>query len=557
MIYNYISTRYDGSKRILHFKDQNSRSVEFTPRQVKAMLGVHTFVGVKLDSKDRLILDTAKKVSSPVFGGITGDDLRLFIDANLRDMVTGGYFTEREFVSDLYQAVTMRAPGKVNVLFGIRATGKTVAMCHCMRRLMNNKISPDAIAYLDCTGTKTVSELEHTLKAAQDKGILYVFIDEASAIPNMLNGLATIANLYASRASLTIAGTDSYVFAEAYSDRLFHRHTTFPLAFMNLREYETLSRKSLAYALKDSGAFSNEYADASRLYNGIQTSIVNNIVRTVARNKSYFFKEAKNLTECGKVAKLFTKLNDDQLMYLTTAVLLDATRHKQEYTVSDIGLTVKDPSVIRAFVNMSGSRYSSNEDYRELVKSIARTYGKGDVNTLRTCLAGLDVIAVVNNVLRFNGTDPGAIQVNIANAETEVVCMVQNLFYTLCFLYNRGEDKGAVFENFVMAHAVALLRDYGLRFEVGFARFVDDSITREIDLVITDNERKVTFLVELKSSDKPRGTRHLLAPMTDKLFPNARKYVCYAGESVETTSAVTSIGVRDFIDALFNGLSTL
>jgi len=470
------------------------------------------------------------------------------------DAIPKEVINERYYVDSLYNEVLSIPYQKVIVLFGIRDTGKTVGMWQCVKRLLKDPANIDKIAFVDCLETKKRETVEETIEDLCQKDIKYIFIDEISGVEGTINALAGYANHVAGRAALVMAGTDSFVFAEAFGDRLYHRHVTFPLAFMSFQEYHSLLNRGIESALKESGTFRRDSTIAGRLGDTVQSAILNNIVRSVIKNKDYFLRDKAYCATCKAVAKLFNKLQDDELMYLTTAVLLDAVKPKTDGIVDNVGDLSKDMDTLATFIRMTGDRYRAKDAYTDLLRKVTRKYGKEDVRTLRDCLARLEIISVLSNRIPF--IDPA---IDIEKADAEVVCMIPSIFYELNFLYKRGGNDGDLFENYALSQTIGILRGFGSRFEVSFARFRDNSVegeslTREIDIVIEDLVDKRIILVEIKKSEESGSGRgkHLRATLTDKLFPNAIKIGCYNGEDDED-NGIEYMNITSFVKYLAGG----
>ncbi|GHV41933.1 hypothetical protein FACS189490_09840 [Clostridia bacterium] len=242
MRYTKVDARYNGAVKTYLFKDSASQSVEMTSRQIKQrMSSGDSFIGVKLTADGRLVEakpPIARETRYRVYSG-----RRLMEQVGI---ITSRFTRERDFVVPLYNTVLANPPHKVSVLFGIRSSGKTIGMYQCINRLVSGGVSADVVAFIDGSSIPGgvsadvvafidgssipgASVLENLVNRLISGGVKHLFIDEVSGIKDILSGLAYYANHIAGIASVVMAGTDSYMFAEAFTDVLYHRYSLFSL----------------------------------------------------------------------------------------------------------------------------------------------------------------------------------------------------------------------------------------------------------------------------------------------------------------------------------------
>jgi len=186
-------------------------------------------------------------------------------------------FERRDFVEPLIEfCLNQDYRAILGIVFGLRATGKTVGMLQAAEELskQGHKVAYARFNY-DETDIKEVNA--EILKLASD-GCTHFFIDEAPYLSGFLNNSAEWADRFVpcNRIKIVISGTDSFLLWEAQIKSLFHRYIRFPTNFCNFREYTRITGKGYEDFKKNGGLFT-----AEDMPEFIQTAIVDNLLNTI------------------------------------------------------------------------------------------------------------------------------------------------------------------------------------------------------------------------------------------------------------------------------------
>ena len=174
---------------------------------------------------------------------------------------------------------------RVGILYGLRRTGKTVLMYQAAAQLGFSNCE-----LITLTKNSTYEELISTLNDCKAKGIKYVFLDEITAMPNLLSFIAILSDAYASRNfRIVISGTYSYVLAMSDKNELYDRNTLIRTSYISFSEFKQLfPAASLQTYISYGGVLARSvfYAEdeserITKINKYIDTSISSNIVQSV------------------------------------------------------------------------------------------------------------------------------------------------------------------------------------------------------------------------------------------------------------------------------------
>ncbi|MCI0494026.1 ATP-binding protein [candidate division KSB1 bacterium] len=152
---------------------------------------------------------------------------------------------KRFFFEYLYQCLENPY---ILLLTGLRRTGKTVLIYHCIEKLLEDGIPPQNILYLsfeDISIVKLNEILDAHQKLALPKGQIYCFFDEIHYLPDWSN---QIKYYYDQKANMKfiVSGSSSHLLLQKTSESLAGRVTILPLYPMTYREYLHLNNTSLS-----------------------------------------------------------------------------------------------------------------------------------------------------------------------------------------------------------------------------------------------------------------------------------------------------------------------
>lgn len=160
---------------------------------------------------------------------ITGQSLEKMCQAVRR-------YDERECIKPLKAFLDSEIIGKVCILYGLRRTGKTTLVLQAMSALPVAKT-----AYIKILGTDNMAKLNRDLRALQDDGYRYVFIDKVTLMEDFIDSASLFSDVYAMNGmKIILSGTDSLGFAISEHEELYDRSITIHTTFIPFREYARL-----------------------------------------------------------------------------------------------------------------------------------------------------------------------------------------------------------------------------------------------------------------------------------------------------------------------------
>jgi predicted AAA+ superfamily ATPase len=201
---------------------------------------------------------------------LTNTIARFTSDAN-------GKYKHRDFVKPLIDFCLDNCyNGKVGIVYGLRATGKTVGMLQAAEALTARGYKA-AYAHFNYeeAGMKVVTEEIQTLAS---NGITHFFVDEATYLGGFINLAPDWSDwLVPERGiKIIISGTDSFMLWTARLTSLFHRYVQFSSNWNSYAEYKRVQGKSFEEYKTGGGIFTNEL-----MSDYIQSSVIDNLLHTI------------------------------------------------------------------------------------------------------------------------------------------------------------------------------------------------------------------------------------------------------------------------------------
>lgn len=125
---------------------------------------------------------------------------------------------------------------KVCSIYGLRRTGKSYMMLQAIR-----EIGYEKCVYISLSKHNNGYDLLNTLKEYSSRGYKYFFIDEITALEDMFDFIATLADGYtAAGIHIVISGTYSYKLAMAVGNELYDRCVFVRTTYISYDEYSYL-----------------------------------------------------------------------------------------------------------------------------------------------------------------------------------------------------------------------------------------------------------------------------------------------------------------------------
>ena len=143
---------------------------------------------------------------------------------------------KRDCYAQLEQYLYGGRSDRVCLLYGLRRTGKTTLLRQAILNMTEEQ--RQKAAYLKAKRTDTMASVNRDIKALQERGFRYVFLDEATLMQDFVDSAALFSDVYASCGmKLVLSGTDSLGFWLAEREELYDRAVMLHTTFIPYREF--------------------------------------------------------------------------------------------------------------------------------------------------------------------------------------------------------------------------------------------------------------------------------------------------------------------------------
>lgn len=177
---------------------------------------------------------TLPTAAKPVFATNvrTGEGLRTFSAA-----VRG--YRKRECFQQLHDYIYGEPQDKVFILYGLRRTGKTTMIRQIFAEMSGAELSK--AAFIQITAKDTLADVNRDLKALEEQGFRYVFLDEVTLMEDFIEGAALFSDVFAACGMrIVLSGTDSLGFLFTEDEQLYDRCILLHTTFIPYREFESV-----------------------------------------------------------------------------------------------------------------------------------------------------------------------------------------------------------------------------------------------------------------------------------------------------------------------------
>lgn len=162
----------------------------------------------------------------------TGEALRTF-SASVRK------YRKRECFRQLHDYIYGEQQDKVFILYGLRRTGKTTMIRQIFVEMSDTELSK--AAFIQITAKDTLADVNRDLKALEEKGFRYVFLDEVTLMEDFIEGAALFSDVFAACGmKIVLSGTDSLGFLFTEDEQLYDRCILLHTTFIPYREFESV-----------------------------------------------------------------------------------------------------------------------------------------------------------------------------------------------------------------------------------------------------------------------------------------------------------------------------
>lgn len=162
----------------------------------------------------------------------TGETLRTF-SASVRK------YRKRECFRQLHDYIYGEQQDKVFILYGLRRTGKTTMIRQVFVEMSDEALSK--AAFIQITARDTLADVNRDLKALEEQGFRYVFLDEVTLMEDFIEGAALFSDVFAACGmKIVLTGTDSLGFLFTEDEQLYDRCILLHTTFIPYREFESV-----------------------------------------------------------------------------------------------------------------------------------------------------------------------------------------------------------------------------------------------------------------------------------------------------------------------------
>ena len=162
----------------------------------------------------------------------TGEALRTF-SASVRK------YRKRECFRQLHDYIYGEQQDKVFILYGLRRTGKTTMIRQIFVEMSDAELSK--AAFIQITARDTLADVNRDLKALEEQGFRYVFLDEVTLMEDFIEGAALFSDVFAACGmKIVLSGTDSLGFLFTEDEQLYDRCILLHTTFIPYREFESV-----------------------------------------------------------------------------------------------------------------------------------------------------------------------------------------------------------------------------------------------------------------------------------------------------------------------------
>lgn len=567
--YAYYQWREDGKQHTRRIKD---KELELLSGQIERRKELQNLIN-NIGSRE---LTEEKQESSFRCIVRIGEELERFVKAVAN-------WEKRECFRQLHDYVYGDIHDRVYILYGLRRTGKTTLirqLIYEMDTFMRSKA-----AFIQIQDSKTLDDVNRDLKALEEKGYRYVFIDEVTLLNDFVEEAALFSDVFAaSGMKIVLSGTDSLGFMFAEDEELYDRCIMCHTTFIPYREFE---RVLGIVGIDDFIRFGGTMSPGGKQYNDnavifatkkstdeyINSAIARNIQHSL-KNYKYedHFRSLRDLYEKNELTNAINRIVEDMNHRFTIDVLTrDFKSNDLRISAGNLRKEREEPTDILDRIDL----LKVNETLKSLLEIKDREEQKVEIQDvhhyeIKEYFDLLDLTVEIESrwMSDYNRREsktafsqPG---MRYSQAEALVKSLMQDDIFRELSLVERkritariiDEIKGRMLEDIVLLETKLSKKNcevFRLQFAIG-----------EFDMVIFDQDEGTCEIYEIKHSKEvaPQQCKHLLDKQKckDTEFRYGTitgKYVIYRGATtslaqagVETQEDVTYLNVEEYLKSL-------
>lgn len=478
---------------------------------------------------------------------------------------------------------------RVCLIYGLRRTGKTTMLRQAVLNMTEEQ--RQKAAYLKAKRTDDMASVNRDIKALQEQGFRYVFLDEVTLMKDFVDSAALFSDVYASSGmKLVLSGTDSLGFWLAEKEELYDRAVMLHTTFIPYREFcrllhrdsideyirygGTLRAGELDFSTKGIDAEEASFRDDESTRKYIDTAICRNIQHSLScYEDGGHFRHLRELYDAGELTSAINRVIEDMNHRFVLDVLTSP------FKSHDLGLTAqnlrreRDPEK-RTDILDSIDVSAVTQRLKEILEIRNREEQRigiteAHVQEIKEYLTALDLIVncpietatgSAEPLEHILITQPG---LRYCQAQALVYSLVQDeAFQTfserekeLAAQRILQEVRGRLLEDIVLLESIKAASPEQKVFKLQFA-------AGEFDMVVYDKRTDQCAVFEVKHSEKstPEQYRHLTnaenLSHTEKRFGQiVRRCVLYRGQPLVTAEGVEYVNVEQYLQGLAQGVS--
>lgn len=483
-------------------------------------------------------------------------------------------YKRRECYSVLHDFVFGEQQDKVFILYGLRRTGKTTLIRQTILDMTPEQLN--TAAFIQVKTKDTLAEVNADLKALEEQGYKYVFIDEVTLMEDFIEGAALFSDIYASSGmKIVLSGTDSLGFIFTEYEQLYDRCILLHTTFIPYREFETvLGIEGIDEYIRYGGTMSmggvnynekSSFATSKSAGEYIDSAIARNIQHSLKYyQEGGHFRHLYELYEKGELTSAINRVVED-INHRFTKEVLTRTFVSHDLAISARNLLRDRDEPIDITQNINAAAVT------ELVKTMLDILDKEEqavevddthAYQIKEYLTLLDLVMEVdllhfpdvNNREKITVISQPGLRYAQADALVNSLLLDEKFNALSAAQRNRilerilSEIKGRMMEDIVLLEtklANPKKQVFKLQFAVG-----------EFDMVVHDPAMLTCEIYEIKHSKKvvEAQYRHLIdaekcAETEHRFGQITGRYVIYRGESTEI-NGVQYLNVEQYLKSI-------
>ena len=441
------------------------------------------------------------------YGGVP---MRVFKNDVLKNHILKagiGDFRERYVFEELHNYVTSNNDRKICTIYGLRRTGKTIMMLQEIK-----KVGVDKCIYIECEDGDRIYDVREVIDANRDYE--YVFIDEITKTDRFINTCSFLANDYAAEGvKVVIAGTDSLGFFLAKNDELLGRTHIIKTTYIPFNEYNYLLGKDIMAYIEYGGTLTDGevFYNNDNLYEYTNSAIAYNIAHSLEkwnRGENYATRILRDIIDMGELPSFVNKVVEMPNRLFVAQIINQSFKSHDLGSLSDLMFKSK----------IGDSKYIDTDEMHNKIRAFLGIREKHQniadeksVKLIIDYLIKLDVIHLTFNHKKdpkqneYIFTQPG-LRYSQATAIAEALVTSEAFDnYTTVQKYEilkklKEDICGGILENIVFYETFNCLSPDVAKLSRYEVTKYNDADSREIDVLVVDNELKKSIAIEVKLS---------------------------------------------------------